>query len=552
MVLISKAPQYPRTTGSCKRHVEREARVGDHRLNAPGGQAHVARAEVDSRYTLLVPNRDERKQLRRRNRKARLARARDRARPVQADPRAAPSVENAAGPPATPTPPATTYDAAGLTISEKYLGRLCRRTFLNLWSYQNVFKQPGKELCDLLVIFGDDVLIFSDKHCALDVAMGPDVAWPRWYRNAVLASARQLAGAERWIKEQPERLFLDRKCQMRLPIAVPKNARIHRVITCRGAGDASRSVWGGRGSLFVTNKPLNECEGRPLTLGFFDERRRPVHVFDEVALDAVLGTLDTVADFCSYLRKKEAFFERTQEVIATGEEDLLGYYLGHWAEGAHDFKVDAGVTTVFFDESQWSGWCKSEQFKAKKRADAISYAWDKLIEKFSFHIAAGTQEFASPGGVPAQEPIVRWMAREGRLRRRMLAQCLLDAMKTTPKGQARRRYMKPSFPGDPFWVFFVLPRTDDYTEAKYRETRRVTLAALCYIVKYLNPEATDICGIAVGTNPNEMSEDAIYLDARNWTASLEQEARELYERTGFFSQATMTKDTEWEYPLRIK
>lgn len=60
----------------------------------------------------------------------------------------------------------------GATASERYLGSLARKAFLSLWSHPNVYtdenkkagKGVGTELCDLLVVFGNDVLIFSDKH----------------------------------------------------------------------------------------------------------------------------------------------------------------------------------------------------------------------------------------------------------------------------------------------------------------------------------------------------------------------------------------------------
>jgi hypothetical protein len=58
----------------------------------------------------------------------------------------------------------------GITPSETYLAKLAERNFLNLWCYPNTFidkkaagKGDGKELCDLLVVCGDHVLIFSDK-----------------------------------------------------------------------------------------------------------------------------------------------------------------------------------------------------------------------------------------------------------------------------------------------------------------------------------------------------------------------------------------------------
>ncbi len=64
--------------------------------------------------------------------------------------------------------------ADGTTASERALAGLARNAFLSLWSYPNVFtdegrakgKGDGKALCDLLVVFGNDVLLFSDKDCA--------------------------------------------------------------------------------------------------------------------------------------------------------------------------------------------------------------------------------------------------------------------------------------------------------------------------------------------------------------------------------------------------
>lgn len=80
----------------------------------------------------------------------------------------------------------------GFTASERYLARLCERSFLSLWSHPNLFRDPHKELCDLLVVFGDHVILFSDKSCALKP--GPH-GWSRWYRRAILDSAKQLQRA---------------------------------------------------------------------------------------------------------------------------------------------------------------------------------------------------------------------------------------------------------------------------------------------------------------------------------------------------------------------
>ncbi len=63
--------------------------------------------------------------------------------------------------------------AIGITPSERYLKYLCDRSFLSLWSYPGVYRDQGvtsvrrigKELCDMLVVFENHIIIFSDKYC---------------------------------------------------------------------------------------------------------------------------------------------------------------------------------------------------------------------------------------------------------------------------------------------------------------------------------------------------------------------------------------------------
>jgi hypothetical protein len=91
---------------------------------------------------------------------------------------------------------------SGITPSEKYLAKLADKTFLNLWSYPNLFIDKkeggtgvGKELCDLLVVCGDDIIILSDKSIEWQKTVDFHVAWSRWYRRAVEKSVAQIRGA---------------------------------------------------------------------------------------------------------------------------------------------------------------------------------------------------------------------------------------------------------------------------------------------------------------------------------------------------------------------
>src|SRR5215212_1771727 len=98
--------------------------------------------------------------------------------------------------PDTPNPRPAISRADSVTETERYLKNLCDRTFLSLWSYPNVFrdqgssaKGDGKEVCDLLVVFENHVIIFSDKHCAFPDSGDLLRDWGRWFRKAVKKSA---------------------------------------------------------------------------------------------------------------------------------------------------------------------------------------------------------------------------------------------------------------------------------------------------------------------------------------------------------------------------
>jgi hypothetical protein len=60
-----------------------------------------------------------------------------------------------------------------------------------------------------------------------------------------------------------------------------------------------------------------------------------VNVFDEITLDVVLGELDTISDFVTYLRAKETFFSSTGRVMCAGEDDLLAFYLENLDEAGN-------------------------------------------------------------------------------------------------------------------------------------------------------------------------------------------------------------------------
>src|SRR5262249_25314930 len=126
---------------------------------------------------------------------------------------------------------------------------------LSLWSYPGVYRdqKDGKEICDLLVVFGEHIIIFSDKSCLYPEGDNADLNWKRWFKRAIYKSAEQLWGAERWIRNHPNRLFLDPACTQTFPIALPdlSKAIFHRILVAHGSAEQCKKILGGSGSLRI-------------------------------------------------------------------------------------------------------------------------------------------------------------------------------------------------------------------------------------------------------------------------------------------------------------
>lgn len=458
----------------------------------------------------------------------------------------------------------------GVTAAERYLTRLARKSFLSLWSYPNIhrdeslLKKRGTkcEICDLLVVFENHILIFSDKDCAFQDKGNLDIDWSRWYRGAVFENAKQVWGAEKWIKEHPDNIFLDKDCTRPFPISLPlKNVvRIHRIAVAHSASVRCQRELGGSGSLMVMPKIIGDqhCRKRseggvPFAIGHVDPDKGYVHVFDDTTLDVMLTTLDTISDFVAYLDKKEQFIMSGKLLSAAGEEDLLAIYLKDINDQEeHDFVVDPSFHAITIGEGFWDNFANSPQRKAQLEANEISYSWDRLIETFLHHIYAGTSYYQSHPGLANQERVFRLLAREPRTRRRMLAGSLLKFIFSVPATQRSTRTVLPSRLGDPHYVFLVLPRLNGITEEAYREARRRHLEQCCFITKINCPDAVDIIGIATESGRKEAgSEDVLYLDAHEWTPIQQTEAERLKSELmehGIIGESVWHKSSEKEYP----
>lgn len=435
----------------------------------------------------------------------------------------------------------------GGTVSERYLAKLAEKSFLNLWSYPNPYRDQGingngdgKELCDLLAVCGEHIVIFSEK--TIDWPSGDiETAWSRWAKRAIQASAKQTKGAERWLAGHPERLFLDRACSAPFPIDLPPKEvrRVHRIVVANGsAGACHRFTEGRSASLKIIPEIIGDAhwarrESVPFAIGDIDPDGSFVHVFNEAALDVVMSELDTIRDFTDYLAKKAAFVRSGNLREAAGEENLFAYYAIRMnSENEHDFVISAKKVPITIDHQHYPRLTGNPRYAAKKDADRSSYLWDRLIETFTTRMLDGTsftpegQEF----DLRKYESGIRHMALVPRFSRRNYSEAVAHAMErglrcervvcTIPGTRINRDGVKESET-----AFFVL--TLKYLHRmqanggyeKYRQRR--SAYSLIYAKGLLERCAHLKRVIGFALEPpeqgRESSEDLIYAEQCDWT-----------------------------------
>jgi len=446
----------------------------------------------------------------------------------------------------------------GLTPTEKYLHKLCKKTFLSLWSYPGLYKGPGDELCDLLVVFDNHILIFSDKDIKFPNTGDLKKDWQKWYRKAVLNSAKQAWGAERWIKKYPDKIFLDNKATVKFPFTLPDvtKAKFHLLTVAHNGSQKCSEVHGGSGSFILGSGILAQENNQPFFINDLDKTKTFIHVLDDTTLDILLGKLDTISDFVMYLEKKEKLFRESQvSVYAPGEEDLLTHYLKNMNDAQeHDFNFSGEYNLIMLEEGSWIEYCNSPEVLRQKEVDSISYAWDDLIEKFNYHAITGTQYKTSENPLLSSEAVMKIMAREPRMRRRMLSKILHDLIANTPVHKQGIRYLTPrdKYEEDTTYVFLLFPKQPNVSDEIYREARGKALELYLNIAKVRFPKAKNVFGLATETGlPEIRSEDAMYILSSEWTEEAQKNAEKLFHDLNFKKNLENNHYHEEEYPDKV-
>ena len=369
-------------------------------------------------------------------------------------------------------------------IAEEYLLSLAQRTFLTDWCYPSPKLPSGKELCDLLVVFGDTAIIWQVKDLKLDEE-------GKYSQSEVDKNFRQLAGARRMMFDVKVPIDLSNPRRGTERFDPSQISKVHLISAFLGEPEDYQALFG-------------------------HAKEHAVHVFTREFTEIILDECDTISDFTQYLQtKKDALFgapNTMQVIVSGGEEELLALYIRN-KRALPMFGEGAILVTV--DDGHWEDLRANPDFQAKKEEDKISYLWDTIIDG------------AHQSGDPSYEIVAREMARFNRFERRVLSQAMLEAWK---KAESIHEQGMTVFRRTVVCGNMTICFTFADSSAISHETRKAQLEAYCFIARgHPNFRSNHkVIGIATECKMTDSGiYDVAFLDMPEWTKEDDDKATKL-------------------------
>lgn len=433
----------------------------------------------------------------------------------------------------------------GVNESERQLSKLLNDTFLSLWCYIGPYSdegaaknKQGKEICDAMVIFGNKILIFSDKEVKFNNDKDISVAWKRWYTKSVVDSVRQLYAAEAWIKNNPHRIFLDNFCKIPFPLDLVNNKfEFHLIAITKNTLEPAKKYFDefakGSTGTFIHFYPLMEVDilDKPFVLCDVNKNKTFVHIFDEFSINLIMQELRTISDFTNYLKVKEKLI-RKYKLLNASEEDILGFYLDDedFLLGKKDFSYpkcsDDGFLSI--QEGYWSNFTASNNYNIHKNLKVMGDYWLELSSRFSESIVNANVGEGVELPLEKHEVALRTLVSESNGSRAYLAQAYLEKFDKVPNDRRSARVVQNPRNKSHFYIFLFLPFNNFESTVKYTERRGKISWQYALATKYRYSEAKLITVIVTQPKGSKIRNEAIYL--YNYEKELNYDERKLANR----------------------
>lgn len=271
-------------------------------------------------------------------------------------------------------------------IGEDFVNGLAYNSFLEYWCYPSPKDENGdkKEICDLLVLFGESVIIISVKNYEFKDF------YSRYFRRTIDKAVKQIYGAERKLFSTDKEIFIKHPKREIERFPKEKIKNIYRVIVNLGEG--------------VRFYPFNKET----------QDEKFITLLDKEAFQTIVQELDTIPDFLEYLQKREdlfsdktvtilpgeeddfptdtskQFFEyaqqfnptEKQEILISGtEHDILASYLKNKRTFPEYIQSDEYNGMFVQLDGNWAEFNQLKQVKEKRDLDKNSYFLDELVKR---------------------------------------------------------------------------------------------------------------------------------------------------------------------------
>lgn len=380
-----------------------------------------------------------------------------------------------------------------MTPSEEYVASLCEKSFLPFWSFPNPIGKKNKELCDVLVVCGDYILIISVKDIRVSNHSDENIQYERWVKKAIEDSAKQIYGAERFLKNTNALIAKNRVNKIYLP--QEKNRIILRIAIAFGSKNNFPLPYGDFGQGFI-------------------------HVFDEEVTSILFNEMDTITDFTRYLIDKEKFL-KGKYFAMPNESDFLAFYI------QTALNIDNDVDSIVSTEGLWEDYLLSEEYARWGNLLPQSYIWDYMIKQLhNYHISPETSDKHRN----EMEEAIRVINQEPRINRIELGAILDNAIQTKPNA----RMLKPINYAKHCYV--LMPLTSKNWEGKEKE-----LELRCVIARMENPTVERVIGIGFGNNSDRNDYyDICSIHIPEMSNEFILYAKEVKDKLGYFKKPTIS------------
>ncbi|MDM3853198.1 MAG: hypothetical protein PT119_25285 [Aphanizomenon gracile PMC627.10] len=224
---------------------------------------------------------------------------------------------------------------------------------------------------------------------------------------------------------------------------------------------------------------------------------------------------------------------------------------------SHDFVIPSNCEHLIIEEV-WEDFEKSPLRQSQKSADKSSYLWDWLIEEFSKQTLKDKiyilnyPDMKSEEAFKFAEITLRFLAREPRLHRRVLANALCEWIEVLPRDKRATRYIL--LPEESCqktgYVFLFLPHFEEFTVEDHQRMRCQFLKDCSIVFKINHPQIEHIVGISIQPNDDykKLFPIILYFDAMQLTEEDINKTEKLIQPLKIMTDLTTTELYVAEYP----